>query len=146
MHNEINYTEVAKDELAGIVHPERVKTPPEIIGRVEGNGTDMASVRNCTSQIASATMPFSAGASGIAKVTTFESNGSMDERGLTIRCTVENQGGAFLPHAELIKNGVDIHLAGEVESMAVLVAIVQAATQALAELTKRNLISDTEMI
>ena len=82
MHNEIFYTEVAKDELAGIVHPERIKTPPDIIGRIEGYGTDTGSERSSTSQITSVMVPFSAGASGIAKVSIFESTGSMDEGGM----------------------------------------------------------------
>lgn len=147
MHDdEIIYTDVAKDELAGIVHPDYAKTPPDIIGRIEGNETDTASERSSTSQIASATVPFSAGVSGIAKVSIFESNGSMDEGGLTIRFTLENHGGAFLPHAELIKNGVDLHAAGEAESKALLTAVVQAATQTLTDLNKREMIATTDMI
>jgi len=137
MHNsEIIYKNLAKDWIDTILSPDLVAIEPDLIGRVKGTGEDMASVRSGTALLTSASVPFNGAAIGVATVNVFEStnsdgNGGGDDAGLVFRCTVRNDASAFQPHAVLIEDGVDLHLAGGEEATALLSAMHQAITRAL---------------
>ena len=137
MHNdEISFKPVAVDWLDELVNPDFAKTAPDLIGRIEGPGTDQESVRSGTALLTSASVPFDGATIGVATVNVFEStncdgNGGGDDAGLVFRCTVRNDASAFQPHAVLIVDGVDLHLAGGEEATALLSALHQATTQAL---------------
>ena len=132
MHNsEIIYKNLAKDWIDTILSPDLVAIEPDLIGRVKGTGEDMASVRSGTALLTSASVPFNGAAIGVAKVNVFESTGEGDDGGLVFRCTVRNEASAFQPHAVLIEDGVDLHLAGGEEATALLSAMHQAITRAL---------------
>ena len=132
MHNsEISYKNLAKHWTDTIVNPDIVDIEPDLIGRIKGTGEDMASVRSGTSLLASTSVAFNGGAIGIATVNVFKSTGGGDDGGLVFRCTIQNDASAFQPHAVLIADGVDLHLAGGEEATALLSALHQATTQAL---------------
>ena len=132
MHNdEISFKPVAIDWLDELVNPDFAKTAPDLIGRIEGPGTDQESVRSGTALLTSASVPFDGAAIGVATVKVFESTGGGDDGGLVFRCTVRNDASAFQPHAVLIEDGVDLHLAGGEEATALLSALHNATTQAL---------------
>lgn len=132
MHNsEISYKNLAKHWIDTIVNPDIVDIEPELIGRIKGTGDDMASVRSGTALLASASVPFNGAAIGVATVNVFESTSEGDDGGLVFRCTIRNDASAFQPHAVLIEEGVDLHLAGGEEATALLSALHQATTQAL---------------
>ena len=132
MHNdEISFKPVAVDWLDELVNPDFAKTAPDLIGRIEGSGTDQESVRSGTALLTSASVPFDGAAIGVATVKVFESTGGGDDAGLVFRCTVRNDASAFQPHAVLIEDGVDLHLAGGEEATALLSALHNATTQAL---------------
>lgn len=133
MHNDqITYKPVARDWLPELTHPDFAKAEPDLIGRIEGEGADQESVRSGTALLVSVSVPFSGAAIGVATVAVFEStntNGG-DDGGLVFRSTVRNDGSAFQPHAVLIADGVDIHIAGGEEATAFLSALQKATTQA----------------
>ena len=132
MHNaEISFKPVAVDWLDELVNPDFAKTAPDLIGRIEGSGTDQESVRSGTALLTSASVPFDGAAIGVATVNVFKSTGGGDDGGLVFRCTIQNDASAFQPHAVLIADGVDLHLAGGEEATALLAALHQATTQAL---------------
>ena len=137
MHNsEIIYKNLARDWIDTILSPNLVAIEPDLIGRVKGQGEDMASVRSGTALLTSASVPFDGAAIGVATVNVFETancdgNGGGDDAGLVFRCTVRNDASAFQPHAVVIEDGVDLHLAGGEEATALLAALHQATTQAL---------------
>lgn len=132
MHNsKVSYKNLAKHWTDTIVNPDFAKTAPDLIGRIEGSGTDQESVRSGTALLTSASVPFDGAAIGVATVKVFESTGGGDDAGLVFRCTVRNDASAFQPHAVLIEDGVDLHLAGGEEATALLSALHQATTQAL---------------
>lgn len=137
MHNsEISYKNLAKHWIDTIVNPDIVDIEPDLIGRIKGTGEDTASVRSGTALLTSASVPFDGAAVGVATVNVFEStncdgNGGGDDGGLVFRCTIRNDASAFQPHAVLIANGVDLHIAGEDEATAMLSALHQATTQTL---------------
>ena len=132
MHNdEISFKPVAVDWLDELVNPDFAKTAPDLIGRIEGSGTDQESVRSGTALLTSASVPFDGAAIGVATVNVFESTGGGDDGGLVFRCTIQNDASAFQPHAVVIEDGVELHLAGGEEATALLLALHNATTQAL---------------
>jgi hypothetical protein len=137
MHNsKVSYKNLAKHWIDAIVNPDLVDIEPDLIGRIKGTGEDMASVRSGTTLLASASVPFDGAAIGVATVNVFEStncdgNGGGDDGGFVFRCTIRNDASSFQPHAVLIANGVDLHIAGDAEADAMLSALHQATKQAL---------------
>lgn len=131
MHNdEINYRHIAKQWIDTIVNPNIVDIEPDLIGRTEGECTDQESVRSGTALLASASVPFNGAAVGVATVNVFESTNCGDDGGLVVRCTIRNDASAFQPHAVLVADGVDLHIAGDEEAAALLSALRQATAQA----------------
>jgi hypothetical protein len=121
-----------------------VNSIPDVIGRVEGTGKDMESVRGETDSLLTIRVPFDGPAIGVATVSVFRAHSvNGDDAGLVFRCTITNDASAFLPHAVLIKGGVDIHVAGGVESAAFLHALHQATAQALLKLGSAAAIQPT---
>jgi len=132
MHNDdISYNNLARNWIDTVVNPDRVDIEPDLIGRIEGEGTDQESVRSETCLLVSVSVPFSGAAIGVATVKVFESTSGGDDGGLVCGCTINNGASAFQPHAVLIADGVDIHIAGVEEATAFLSALQQATTQAL---------------
>lgn len=132
MHNSaIGYKNLAKRWTDTIVNPDIVDIEPDLIGRIKSKVEDMASVRSGTALLTSASVPFNGAAIGIATVNVFESTGGGDDGGLVFRCTIRNDASAFQPHAVLIADGVDLHIAGDAEADALLSALQDATTQAL---------------
>lgn len=135
--DEIKYKQIAK-ATEWLPHPDDVATVPDLIGRVEGVTEDMESVRSETSQVLSVGVPFNGAAIGVATVSVFESKNVGDEGGLVFRISIRNDGSAFQPHAVLIEDGVDLHIAGDEEATALLSALQLATSQALRQRRERN--------
>jgi hypothetical protein len=83
-----------------------------------------------TALLVSVSVPFSGAAIGVATVAIFESTNGGDDGGLVFRSAINNEASAFQPDAVLIADGVDIHIAGDEEAVALLSALQKATTQA----------------
>jgi hypothetical protein len=118
-------------------NPALVKSSPDLIGRVQGKRFDMESVRSETARLVSVCVPFDGATIGTAMIDVFESTGDGADGGVAIRVTIRNDASAYQPHAVLIADGVDLHIAGDTESTAVLAALHQATTQGLSKLQHR---------
>ncbi|MBC7618766.1 MAG: hypothetical protein H7293_07215 [Candidatus Saccharibacteria bacterium] len=142
MHNDpIIYKPLSQGWHEDDMDPSIVNSVPDLIGRIQGDEVDMESVRSETAHLVSVSVPFDGAAMGVATVRVFQSSGIGDDAGIVMRVTVDNRASAFQPHAVLIPNGVDLHIAGDTESVATLEAIQQAATQALLKLQHRTKIA-----
>ncbi len=147
MHNDpIIYKQLSESWLQDDIDPRIVNSVPDLIGRIQGDEVDTESVRSETDHLVSVSVPFDGGAVGVAAVSVFHSAASGDDGGFVLRITTDNQASAMQPHAELIPNGVDLHIAGEIESAAVIEAIQQALTQALLKVQNRTQIRTTASV
>ena len=136
--NTIIYKQVSTDWLEDS-NPDFVKSEPDLIGRVQGATVDVGSVRCETSSLVSVRVPFEGAAIGAAMIDIFEGRGDGgDDDGVVIRCTIQNDASAFQPHAVVIGDGVDLHMAGTTEAVAFLEALQRATAQALFLLQSRN--------
>jgi len=111
---------------------------PELLGRSDHGTTDEISVRSPTVLVASLTHRFDAVAIGTLTFTVFKGVNTMDEAGYVIRITTDNEASAFTPHAETIKNGVEIHMAGQVEADTFMASLAELTTQIASTPAKRN--------
>jgi len=66
---------------------------------------------------------FSGGANGTALVEKFASNADGEAGGFVLRFLVKDEEQSRLPYSMNVENGVEVHLAGETEARAMLVAL-----------------------
>lgn len=71
-------------------------------------------------------LPFEGGAVGEVRVLVFRSVDNEDRGGLVIRITIADSGSSFIPYAELLADGMELHVAGDIESKTVAAALVSA--------------------
>ena len=117
---------------------------PDLLGRAVGEPLGCESSRSPTTLTHASAVPFEGGASGIATVEILRSTSLMDEAGYVIRCTVKDEGSAFIPHAVLIPNGIELHIAGDIESEALLLALSQAVSMALMKRSARAILGSLQ--
>jgi hypothetical protein len=96
---------------------------PDVLGRNGGALGDWLVVRAPTREGPTVNVPFVGWACGEVVVKTFLSIDDEDCGGVVIRLTVENPDNAFLPHAEILPNGVEIHMAGQDEGACLIRAL-----------------------
>lgn len=101
---------------------------PFILGRMEDDGT--IDSRSSTRIVHTIEVPFEAGAIGKVAVTVFKSQGDEDRGGIVFRITLDDQGSSFIPHAIILGNGIELHMAGDIEAK----SLVQALKTALCSL------------
>lgn len=147
MHNDpIIFKQLSESWLQDDIDPRIVNSVPDLIGRIQGGGVDTESVRSDTDHLVSISVPFDGAAIGVATVSVFHSAASGDVGGFVLRITTANHASAMQPHAVLIPNGVDLHIAGDIESAAVIEAIQKALTQALLKAQNRAQIKTTASV
>lgn len=97
---------------------------PEILGRTEDD--DYTDARASTSILSQEEVFFEAGAVGTVYVKVFKSNDIYDRGGLVLRITLDDEGSSFIPHAEVLPNGIELHMAGDVEAQSLVKALKAA--------------------
>ena len=68
-------------------------------------------------------LEFCSGAVGTAKVQVFTSVDDEDRGGVVFKFEIIDQGSAFIPFAENIANGVELHFAGDAEAASLINAL-----------------------
>ena len=101
---------------------------PSLLGRMEDD--DHIDSRSSTRIVHTVEVPFEAGAIGKVVVTVFKSQDDEDRGGLVFRITLDDQGSSFIPHAVSLENGIELHMAGDIEAQ----NLVQALKTALSSL------------
>ncbi|MEZ5975612.1 MAG: hypothetical protein R3F33_15070 [Planctomycetota bacterium] len=120
-------------------HTEGVRTlaPHGVIGRLPGDDEGRGSVRAPVRLAAMAEFDYTTGASGSAAVHVYRSEGDLDYGGMVLRLEIHNQEASFVPTATVIEDGVDLHIAGEAEAEALIVALQWALMKLNAERARR---------
>ena len=101
---------------------------PAILGRMEDD--EFIDSRASTQVVHTVEVPFEGGAIGKVVVTVFKSKDDEDRGGLVFRIALDDQGSSFIPHAVSIENGIELHMAGDIEAK----SLVQALKTALSSL------------
>ncbi|WP_156781609.1 hypothetical protein [Comamonas aquatica] len=101
---------------------------PKILGRMDDD--DTIDERSSTSHICTAEVPFEGGACGKVTVKVFKSDNDEDRGGLVFRITLDDLASAFIPHTVALENGIELHMAGDIEAR----SLVQALKKALSSL------------
>ena len=101
---------------------------PAILGRMEGD--ELIDSRSFTQLVHTVEVPFVGGAIGKLVVVVFKSQGSEDRGGLVLRITLDDLGSSFIPHAVSLENGIELHMAGDIEAK----SLVHALSTALSSL------------
>lgn len=100
-------------------------TTPKILGRMEDD--DSIDERASTNLVCSEELAYEGGAVGKVTVSVFKSSHDEDRGGFVFRIEIEDCASSFIPHAVNTENGVELHMAGDIES----VNLVQALKKAL---------------
>ena len=96
-----------------------------VLGRQDNDElSDAPDPRAPTKLVADVRVPFEGGAVGEAQVQLLRSTDIEDRGGLVLRITIADQGSSFVPYAKLIENGVELHIAGDIEAKSVAAAIL----------------------
>lgn len=93
---------------------------PKIIGRGELNDEDE---RSSSTHLHEVSVPFEGGAVGTLHVSIFRSSSAEDRGGLVIRVTLNNEASSFVPTAKKIPEGIEIHMAGDIEARSLVHAL-----------------------
>lgn len=96
---------------------------PNVIGRGEFGDEDE---RSPTINVRNITEKYEGGAVGAITISVFKSSSAEDRGGLVVRITIEDQGSSFLPTAKKIPNGVEVHMAGDIEARSFVHALRSA--------------------
>lgn len=96
----------------------------KIIGRMPDDG-DLDARSECD-EIAAATEAYVSGAIGRATVTLYKSEDDEDRGGFVLGFTIADDTSSFIPHAEIVPNGVLLHLGGEAEGDALIRCLIEA--------------------
>lgn len=91
---------------------------PAILGRMEND--DLIDSRASTQAIYKVEVPFEGGAIGKVVVTAFKSQDHEDRGGLVFRITLDDQSSSFIPHAVSLENGIELHMAGDIEAQSLV--------------------------
>ena len=110
--------------------------PPAILGRNPEDPSGAPTQRSNVEEAACATLHYATGATGKATVAVYRSVQDLDRGGMVLRFAIENSEASFLPTATLTPEGVDIHIAGEAEAEAMVIALQTALVQLNADRAK----------
>ncbi len=97
---------------------------PKILGRMEDD--DLIDERASTTLITEKSSSYEAGAVGKVTVAVFKSNDEEDRGGVVLRLTLDDMASSFVPHAEILENGIEVHMAGDAEAASLLKALKEA--------------------
>lgn len=108
-------------------------TAPQILARSDMDDLGFKpDSRSASTLVREVRIPYEGGAVGEVLIGVFKSTSSEDRGGLAIRITIRDEGQSFIPYAKLIDGGIEIHIAGDIESK----VVADALRQALAEVPK----------
>lgn len=93
---------------------------PKVIGRIEN--LDICD-RAETEHIATVEVPFCGAAIGEVTVKVYKSLDVEDRDGVVISIDLRNDASSFIPYAENTENGINIHMAGQIESKKFVAAL-----------------------
>lgn len=96
---------------------------PKIIGRTEDQNAD---IRAPTKLVHTVIVPFEGGANGELSVSLFRSSDDEDRGGVVLRITLRDEEQSFLPTAQIIEGGVEVHMAGDIEATTLIHALKTA--------------------
>jgi hypothetical protein len=96
---------------------------PSIISRAED---DELHNRAATEELHAVQVPFSGGAVGTINITAFKSVDNEDRGGLVFRITLKDEASSFIPYAKSIDGGIELHMAGDIESESLVHALKAA--------------------
>lgn len=94
---------------------------PSILGRMEDD--EFIDQRAFTELFRTSEVPFEGGAVGKVVVSAFKSKDDEDRGGLVFRITLDDQGSSFIPHAVSLDNGIELHIAGDIEAKSLVQAL-----------------------
>ena len=99
-----------------------------VVGRGEFDETDERSNSRLVHEVR---VPYEGGAVGSVSIKVYRSTQTEDRGGLVLQITVDDEASSFLPFARSIQGGVELHMAGDIESK----SLVHALRTALATVT-----------
>ncbi len=87
--------------------------------------------------VARAAYTYETGAKGASEVSVFRSQGVLDRGGMVLTLEVHDREGSFLPVARTTERGVELHVAGEAEAEAMILALQRALLHTNADRARR---------
>lgn len=82
-----------------------------------------------TREVACVTVPYEGAAIGSITVTVLKSLDVEDRGGVVLRITGKDEASSFIPHAEVLEDGLEVHLAGDIEGETLIRALRSALAQ-----------------
>ena len=101
---------------------------PDVIGRMPDDD-DMLDERASTESAASVTVPYEGAAIGSVTVQVFKSVDQEDRGGVVFRITGKDEASSFIPHCVQLPDGLEVHLAGDIEGKSLIRALRSALAQ-----------------
>ncbi len=83
---------------------------------------------------------------GTATAALYESDNEGSRGGIVLRLTIDDEGGALIPHGVLLPNGVEVHLAGDAEALALIHALQKALVARAWERPANAIVSSYESV
>ena len=114
-----------------------LSTPLTLIGRSGDDPQAPASKRAPVTEAARAKFGYTTGATGESEVTVHRSQGDLDRGGMILNFEVHNVEDSFLPTAKVTARGVELHIAGEAEAEAMVLALQTALMRLNADRARR---------
>lgn len=96
---------------------------PKIIGKFGDNETD---IRSDTELVSEVSVPLCINGDGEVRVSIFESTDSASHGGFVLQITMDKQDSGFQPYSVNKDDGVELHIAGEMEAKKVIKALKAA--------------------
>ncbi len=106
--------------------PPQNTASPALLGRNPEDPGAAPCLHSSVVEAARATFGYTTGAAGNATATIYRSEQNLDRGGMVLRLAIDNSESSFLPTATLTPEGVDIHIAGEAEAEAMVIALQTA--------------------
>jgi len=100
---------------------------PDVIGRMADD--DQLDGRAGTEQVAAVTVPYEGGAIGSISVAVFKSLDAEDRGGYVVRITGKDEASSFIPHCVQLPDGLEVHIAGDIEGQSLIRALRSALAQ-----------------
>ena len=98
---------------------------PNVIGRFGNNETDS---RATTEHLCDVVVPLVINGEGEVKISVFKSTDSGSRGGFVLRITMDKQDSGFQPFAINLDDGIEVHIAGEIEAKQTSTALRAAIT------------------
>lgn len=96
---------------------------PKIVGKFGNNETD---IRADTELVSEVSVPLCINGDGEVRVSLFESVDSASRGGFVLRITMDKQDSGFQPYAVNKDDGIEIHIAGQIEAKKTIKALKAA--------------------